>query len=143
MARTKYNNLVEELHGATSPGRIHRQKRFKDAKGRIIGFATPETYDITHPRDWDLTPARKDELANQKMWGKACYLTSEALNTDEGFEYWNKRFEAQLPRTRNSKPDPFASYAPKTKTRKRYMRFDAFVRAIIRNMLKEQQKIPK
>ena len=53
MARTRYNSAIEELHGATSPGRIHRQKRFRDAYGRIIGAATPETYDVTHPRNWE------------------------------------------------------------------------------------------
>ena len=143
MARTRYNNAIEELHGATSPGRIHRQKRFKDASGRFTGFAEPETYDVTRPRDWSQTPARKNELKNQKMWGKACYLTSKELDTPERLDYWMKRFEAQLPRTRGSKPDPFASYVSKTKTRKRYIRFDAFVRAIIRNQLTALKRKPK
>ena len=136
MARTRYNSAIEELHGATSPCRIHRQKRFRDARGRIVGAATPETYDITHPRNWEQKPAVGEELANQKLWGKACYLTAKALETDEGLAYWQKRFEAQLYATRGSKADPMASIDPRTKTRKRYARFDAFVRAIIRNELK-------
>ena len=136
MARTRYNSAIEELHGATSPGRIHRQKRFRDARGRIVGAATPETYDITHPRNWEQKPAVGEELANQKLWGKACYLTAKALETDEGLAYWQKRFEAQLYATRGSKADPMASIDPRTKTRKRSARFDAFVRAIIRNELK-------
>lgn len=136
MARTRYNSAIEELHGATSPGRIHRQKRFRDANGRIIGAASPETYDVTHPRNWEQKPAVGEELANQKLWGKACYLAAKALETDKGVAYWQKRFEAQLYATRGSKADPMASIDPRTKTRKRYARFDAFVRAIIRNELK-------
>ena len=143
MARTRYNSAIEELHGATSPGRIHRQKKYKDAKGRFTGFGAPETYDLTHPRDWSKTPARKEERQNQKAWGKACYLTAKELNTNEGVEYWQKRLEAQLPRTRGSKPDPFATMDPKTKTRKRYIRFDAFVRAIIRNQMTARKKMPQ
>ena len=136
MARTRYNSAIEELHGATSPGRIHRQKRFRDANGRIIGAASPETYDVTHPRNWEQKPTVGEELANQKLWGKACYLAAKALETDKGVAYWQKRFEAQLYATRGSKADPMASIDPRTKTRKRYARFDAFVRAIIRNELK-------
>ena len=145
MARTRYNNLIEELHGATSPGRIHRQKRYRAANGKIIGFAAPETYDITHPRDWNRKPARGDEKVNQQLWGKACHLSAESLETDEGYNYWMQRFEAQLTSTRGSKPDEFASLDPKTKTRKRYKKFDAFVKAIIRNQLKaaNDQKLQK
>ena len=140
MALIKYNTLVEEVHGATSPGRIHRQKKFKDASGRFLGFAHPETYDITKPRDWNKTPPRKDELRNQQLWGKASYIAARELESDEGVAYWTKRFEAQLPRIRGSKPDPYASYDKKTKTRKRYIRFDAFVRAMVRNQLAELKK---
>ena len=139
MARTRYNNLIEELHGATSPGRIHRQKRYRAANGKIIGFAAPETYDITHPRDWNRKPARGDEKVNQQLWGKACHLSAKSLETDEGYNYWMQRFEAQLTSTRGSKPDEFASLDPKMKTRKRYKKFDAFVKAIIRNQLKAAQ----
>ena len=143
MARTVYNSAIEELRGATSPGRIQRQKRYRDARGRIIGAATPETYDVTRPRNWDQKPAVGDELANQKLWGKACYLAAKALETDEGVEYWQKRFEAQLHATRGSKADPMATIDPRTKSRKRYARFDAFVRAIIRNELKAAKKKKK
>ena len=135
MARAQYANILNELHGATSPDSIHRQKRFRDARGRIIGYATPEVYRVTKPRDWDRKPAVGDELSNQKLWGKACQLYAKALETDEGVEYWQKRFEAQLYATRGSKPDPFASVLPNG-TKKRYVRFDAFVRGIIRNELK-------
>lgn len=136
MARTIFNSAIEALKGATSPGTIHRQKHYRDARGRIVGAAAPETYEVKRPRNWKQKPAVGDELTNQKLWGKACYLTAKALDTDEGVEYWQKRFEAQLYATRGSKADPMATIDPRTKTRRRYARFDAFVRAIIRNELK-------
>lgn len=37
MAREKLSAGIEEVNGATSPGHIHRVKRFRDARGRIIG----------------------------------------------------------------------------------------------------------
>jgi len=136
MAIVKYNDLVEEVHGATSPRRIHRKKTFRDARGKIIGKAKSETFDVTHPRNWKRKPAEGDELANQKSWGKAAFLTQALLNTDEGHAYLDQRFTNQLPSTRGSHPDPLASSDAHTHTYKRYMRFDAYCRAIIRNLLK-------
>lgn len=135
MARTKYNNLVEELHGATSPGRIHRQKTFRDASGKIIGKAKPETFDVTRPRNWKRKPAEGDELANQKSWGKSVHLTQVLLNSEECYTYLYQRFINQLITTRGSHADLLASIDKRTKTRKRYIRFDSFCRAIIRNLL--------
>ena len=137
MARAHYAAIITDLQGATSPDSIHRQKHYRDARGRIIGAASPEVYKVTKPRNWKQKPAVGEELKNQKLWGKACYLSAKALETEEGLAYWQKRFEDQLHATRGSKPDPFASLDPKTKCRKRYARFDAFVRAIIRNELKQ------
>jgi len=136
MAIVKYNDYVEEIHGATSPRRIHRKKTFRDANGRIIGKARSETYDVTHPRNWKRTPAEGDELANQKSWGRSAFLTQALLNSDEGYAYLYQRFTGQLPTTRGSHADPLASVDSRTGTRKRYMRLDAYCRAIIRNLLK-------
>ena len=79
MARAKYAAIITGLQGATSPDSIHRQKHYRDARGRIIGAAAPEIYKVTKPRNWKQKPAVGDELANQKLWGKACYLTAKAL----------------------------------------------------------------
>ena len=136
MARAKYNNLIEELHGATSPGRIHRQKTFRDAGGKIIGKAKSEAFDVTRPRNWKRKPAQGDELANQKSWGKSAYLTRALLNSEEGNAYLYQRFTNQLSVTRGSHADKLASVEPRTKTRLRYIRFDAYCRAILRNLLK-------
>jgi hypothetical protein len=136
MARAEYSPVVTDLRGASAPGKIHRQKIFRDAKGRIIGSAKNEYFEVEHPRNWKRKPAEGDELANQKSWGKAAFLTQALLNTDEGHAYLDQRFTNQLPSTRGSHHDPLASSDAHTHTYKRYMRFDAYCRAIIRNLLK-------
>ena len=136
MALIEYAPLVQEVRGASSPGEIHRHKHYRDAKGRIIGAAHPEHYNIKNPRNWKQKPAHADELSNQKSWGKSCYLTEALLNSDEGYTYLQQRFTNQLYATRGSHADALASVDTATHSRKRYMRFDAYCRAIIRNLLK-------
>ena len=135
MAREKLTPGIEELNGATSPGRIHRVKRFRDASGRIIGVGVQETYDVMHPRNFKLKPARGAEKANQQYFRKASEIMEKALNDPKWNEYWHQRFEAQLYCTRGSKPDQFAIMLPDG-TKKRYKRFDAFVRTMIMQELK-------
>jgi len=135
MAREKLSGLTDELHGATSPGHIHRIKRFRDAKGRIIGCGVQEAYDVTHPRDFKRKPAKGEEKANQEYFKKASALMEKALSDPKLNDYWQRRFEAQLYATRGSKPDPFAITLPNG-TKKRYKRFDAFVRTMIMQELK-------
>ena len=67
MAREKLSNAITELHGATSPRQIHRVKRFRDARGRIIGSGVQEMYEVTHPRDFTKKPPKGAELANQQL----------------------------------------------------------------------------
>ena len=136
MAREKLTPGIEEINGATSPGHIHRVKRFRDARGRIIGVGVQETYDVLHPRDYTRKPAKGEEKANQTYFSRASALAEKALNDPQLNEYWQKRFEAQLYATRGSKADPFATYDPKKGTKKRYKRFDAFVRTMIMQELK-------
>ena len=140
MAREKLSNGIDEINGATSPGHIHRVKRFRDARGRIIGIGVQETYDILHPRNYKRNPARGEEKANQDFFRKASAIMEKALSDPKLYEYWQKRFEAQLYATRGSKPDPFATYDPKRGTKKRYVRFDAFVRTMIMQELKAKAK---
>jgi len=138
MAREKLTPGIEELNGATSPGHIHRVKRFRDAKGRIIGVGVQETYDVLHPRDYKRKPARGEEKANQTFFQQASALMEKALDDPQLYDYWQQRFEAQLPSTRNSKPDAFAITLPNG-TKKRYKRFDAFVRTMIMQELKSRR----
>ena len=138
MAREKLSNGIDEINGATSPGHIHRVKRFRDARGRIIGVGVQETFDVMHPRNYSLKPALGEEKANQDLFQKAARIMEKALEDPKLYEYWQKRFEAQLPCTRNSKPDPFAVALPNG-TKKRYKRFDAFVRTMIMQELKSRR----
>jgi len=137
MAKEILSTAIDELHGATSPGRVHRIKRFRDARGRIIGSGVQETYDIVHPRDYKRKPAKGAEKANQDLFKKASILMDKELNDPIRNEYWHKRFEAQLYVTRGSKADTFATFDSKRGTKKRYVRFDAFVRTMIMQELKE------
>ena len=140
MAREKLSNGVDEINGATSPGHIHRVKRFRDARGRIIGVGVQETYDVLHPRDYKRKPARGEEKANQQFFSQASRIMEKALNDPKLYDYWQKRFESQLPSTRGSKADPYATYDSKRGTKKRYKRFDAFVRTMIMQELKAMKK---
>ena len=140
MAREKLTPGIDEINGATSPGHIHRVKRFRDARGRIIGVGVQETFDVMHPRNYSLKPARGEEKANQTYFSQACALMEKALNDPKLNDYWQKRFEAQLYSTRGSKADPYAAYDPKRGTKRRYKRFDAFVRTMIMQELKARAK---
>ena len=138
MARERLSPVSNELHGATSPGHIHRVKRFRDARGRIIGRGVQETYEVKHPRNYKRKPARGEEKANQDLFKQASIIMEKALSDPHQYEYWQQRFEAQLYATRGSKADPFATYDPKRGTKKRYVRFDAFVRTMIMQELKQK-----
>lgn len=140
MAREKLSAISDELHGATSPGHIHRVKRFRDAKGRIIGVGVQETYEVKHPRNYKRKPAKGEEKANQDLFKKACVIMDKALSDPQQYEYWQKRFEAQLYVTRGGKADSFAVYDPRRGAKKRYVRFDAFVRTMIMQELKAKAK---
>jgi hypothetical protein len=142
MARERLTPGIEEVNGATSPGHIHRVKRFRDARGRIIGVGVQETYDILHPRNWKRNPAKGQEKINQQLFKKASEIMENALSDPKLLNYWQQRFEAQLYATRGNKPDPFA-ITLSNGTKKRYKRFDAFVRTMIMQELKSQQQNPQ
>ena len=137
MAREKLSNGIDEINGATSPGHIHRVKLFRDARGRIIGVGVQETYDVIHPRDYNKKPAKGAEKENQQFFSKASKIMEQALANPELYDFWQKRFEAQLPSTRGGKADPFA-ITLSNGTKKRYKRFDAFVRTMIMQELKSK-----
>ena len=139
MAREKLAHGIEEINGATSPGHIHRVKRYRDARGRIIGVGVQETYNVLHPRDYNRKPAVGEEKANQDYFKKASQIMDQVLGDPKLYEYWQKRFEAQLYATRGNKPDPFALTLPNG-SKKRYKRFDAFVRTMIMQELKAAAK---
>lgn len=140
MARSKLTPIYEEITGATSPGHIHRVKRFRDARGRIIGSGVQEVYDIVHPRNYKKNPAKGEEKANQDLFKQASIIMDKVLSDPKLYEEWQKRFEAQLYVTRDSKADPFAAYDSKRGMKKRYKRFDAFVRTMIMQEIKAKKQ---
>lgn len=56
------------------------------------------------------------------------------------FADYKKRFNAQLPGTRGTHPDPQAPTDPKTGLPKRYVQFPAFLRAILYQQLKSSHQ---
>lgn len=100
MARERLSAVSDEIHGATSPGHIHRVKRFRDARGRIIGVGVQETYEVKHPRNYKRKPALGEEKANQDLFKQASIIMDKELSDPKQYEYWQKRFEAQLYVTR-------------------------------------------
>lgn len=140
MARETLNPAIAALNGATSPGHIHRVKHFRTASGKIIGCGVQETYEVKHPRDWNRKPARKYEKENQMFFKRASEIMERELNNPDRYDYWQKRFEAQLYATRGSKADQFAAYDSHRHAKKRYIRFDAFVRTMIMQELKSRAK---
>ena len=65
------------------------------------------------------------------------YLTKEealTLLTD-----YRKRYKAQLPSTRGTRPDPQASLDKTTHTPKRYFLLDNFIRSMVYQTLKAKQ----
>ena len=99
-----------------------------------------ETYEVKHPRNYKRKPARGEEKANQDLFKKASAIMEKLLSDPKQYEYWQQRFEAQLYATRGSKADPYATYDPKRGTKRRYVRFDAFVRTMIMQELKQKAR---
>ena len=93
MAREKLSAGIDEVNGATSPGHIHRVKRFRDPRGRIIGVGVQETYDVTHPRNWKQKPAVGEEKANQQLFKKASEIMDKALSDPKLYDYWHHHFQ--------------------------------------------------
>ena len=69
------------------------------------------------------------------------YLTKEeaqTLLTD-----YRKRYKAQLPSTRGTRPDPQAPIDKTTHAQKRYFRLDNFIRSMVYQTLKAEQSAPQ
>ena len=103
MAREKLSSGIEELNGATSPGHIHRVKRYRDARGRIIGVGVQETYDVLHPRDWN----EKLRMENETQPQPPPSPLSSRHNSYGGFSFFRSR-----PRGLRCQPQPLKSPLP-------------------------------
>lgn len=167
MARINLEHPVREIHGAfTRNGIINRRKTYRDSNGRIIHEGSQEAYTVRHPRDFKRNPPTGDELAHHNRWREACHRAAQILQsaqpdglTDQQrfhrqinaipdyytlveaqtlFADYRRRFEAQLPNTRGTHPDPDAPIDPLTGTGKRYAQFPTFLRAMLYHSLKSQ-----
>jgi hypothetical protein len=168
MATIKLQGPIAEIHGSLSKHSniVNRQKKYR-IDGRVIHEGKQESYAIQNPRDWKKKPAQGAELANQTYWQEACRRTAQILQAaqPEGttkqqlfrrkldqipdyytleeartlLEDFRNRYEAQLPNTRGTHPDPEAPIDPTTGMGKRYTQFPAFIRAMLYHSLKSQQ----
>ena len=164
MAITILEHPVREIHGAfTKKGIINRQKKYRADDGRIIHEGIQESYAVSHPRDYKKNPPKGAELAHINLFRQACLMTKEILDADKPEETstvsvlpprpkyltkeeaqamladYRKRYRAQLPSTRGTRPDPQAPIDKNTKEPKRYFRLDNFIRSMTYLTLKAQQ----
>ena len=165
MARIELEHPFAEIHGTIGKkGIIHRQKKYRDERGRVIFECKKEAYVIKNPRDLKSDPRTEAELANVNNWKEACqraaqlfqsarpggptetellirranhipdYYTPEEAQTL--LASFKERFNAQIPATRGKQPDPMAPLDNQTGAGKRYAQFPAFLRAMLYHEMK-------
>ena len=164
MAKTILEHPVREIHGALErKGIINRMKKYRSEDGRIIHEGVQESYAVRNPRDYKKTPPKGAELAHLNLFRQACWLTKEILDADKSDETptvsflpqrpklltkeealtlltdYRKRYKAQLPSARGTRPDPQAPIDKTTHAPKRYFRLDNFIRSMVYQSLKAQQ----
>jgi len=144
MAKIVYNPAIDKTEGALSKhGLITRQKTFRDARGRIIAYGKQEGYYIAHPRNFKRHPMIGKELEHHNLWRDICHQTKTELADPEKRAQWELRFNAQIPYTKGTHPDPQAPIDPSTGKQKRYIQLYAFTRAMIyQTHLAEQGQTP-
>ena len=132
MAELFYNPAIEKTEGALSKhGLITRQKTFKDGRGRVIAYGKQEGYYITNPRNFKRHPMVGKELEYHNLWRDICTQAKNELADPEQRARWELRFNAQVPYTKGTHPDPQAPTDKSTGKQKRYVQLYAFTRAMI------------
>ena len=132
MAKLFYNPAIEKTEGALSKhGLITRQKTFRDARGRIIAYGKQEGYYMTNPRNFKRHPMVGKELEYHNLWRDICTQAKNELADPELRAQWKLRFNAQVPYTKGTHPDPQAPIDKTTGSQKRYVQLYAFTRAMI------------
>ena len=82
MAHSDFEHPIRAMHGSLEPhGIIHRQKQFRDERGKVIHEGRQEAYKVKNPRDWKRTPAQGAELAHHNRWREACLRTTQILQS--------------------------------------------------------------
>ena len=164
MAKTILEHPVREIHGALErKGIINRMKKYRADDGRIIHEGIQESYAVSHPRDYKKNPPKGAELAHINLFRQACLMTKEILDAEKPEETpvvvilpqrpklltkeeaqallagYRKRYRAQLPSTRGTRPDPQAPIDKNTHAPKRYFRLDNFIRSMTYLTFKAEQ----
>ena len=138
-------------------------KKYRAEDGRIIHEGVQESYTVRNPRDYKKNPPQGAELAHLNMFRQACWITKEILDADKPDETpivsfppkrsklltkeeaqalladYRKRYRAQLPSTRGTRPDPQAPIDKTTHAPKRFFRLDNFIRSMVYQSLRTQQ----
>lgn len=132
MAKLFYNPAIDKTEGALSKGGlITRQKIFRDSKGRIIAYGKQEGYYMVNPRNFKRHPMRGKELEHHNLWRDICLQAKQELADPELRAQWELRFNAQLPSSKGTHPDPQAPVDKSTGRQKRYIQLYAFTRAML------------
>ena len=132
MAKIVYTPGIDKTTGALSKGGIvTRQKTFRDSRGRIIAYGKQEGYCITNPRDFKRHPMQGKELEYHNLWRDICTQAKQELVDPEKRAQWEERFNAQVPYTQGTRPDPQAPIDKTTGAPKRYVQLYSFTRAMI------------
>ena len=164
MATTILEHPVREIHGALErKGIINRMKKYRADDGRIIHEGIQESYAVRNPRDYKKNPPQGAELELINLFRQACLMTKEILDAEKPEETsagtvfpprpkyltkeealtlltdYRKRYKAQLPSTRGTRPDPQAPLDKTTHAPKRYFRLDNFIRSMVYQSLKAEQ----
>ena len=142
MAKADLHHPVGGIHGGfAKDGIVNRQKKYRDAKGRVFAVGVQEEYRIMNPRNFKKKPAKGAELAHQNLWKETCNRAKPIIQHPESelCQTYLRRFEAQLPGLRGKHADPQAPIDPATNLPKRYVQFASFVRAMIYKDLKSAE----
>ena len=164
MATTILEHPVREIHGAfTKKGIINRQKKYRDEYGRVIHEGSQEGYAVRNPRDYKKNPPKGAELEHINLFRQSCLMTKDILDAEKPettpavsvfpprpkyytkeealalLTDYRKRYKAQLPSTRGTRPDPQAPIDKTTHAPKRYFRLDNFIRSMVYQSLKAGQ----
>ena len=159
MATTILEHPIREIHGALErKGIINRMKKYRSEDGRIIHEGVQESYAVRNPRDYKKNPPQGAELAHLNLFRQAWILDADKpdetapvsvlpqrpkfLTKEEAqalLADYRKRYRAQLPSTRGTRPDPQAPIDKTTHAPKRFFRLDNFIRSMVYQSLKAEQ----
>ena len=169
MAKTILEHPVREIHGAIErKGIVNRKKKYRADDGRVIHEGVQEAYVLRNPRDYKKHPPKGAEQEHLNRFRQACLMTKQILaaelvpmcrerpedtvsvfpphpnllTKEEALSLladYRKRYQAQLPSTRGTRPDPQAPIDKTTRSPKRYSRLDNFIRSMVYQSLKAEQ----